>query len=100
MTEMERPPVRGLARVVSLAAIVCAVFAGTLFIVIIVLGSGGSTSVSAVFGPIAIVATGVGLVAAVTAITRSRVRTVGITALVILLPCAFLSFLQLVALSS
>ena len=90
----------GIDRVVSLAAIVCAVFAGTLFIVIIVLGSGGSTSLADVFGPIAISVTVLGLVAAVTAVTRPRVRTVGIMTLVVLLPCALLSLLTVVALTS
>jgi hypothetical protein len=100
VSETDRPELRGWPRVVSLAAIVLAIFAGTIFIVIIVLGSGGDTSVSTVFGPIAIAATALGLVAGVAAVVPRRSRVLGVLALLILAPCVLLSLLNLVALTA
>ena len=100
MSDTERPPLTGFARVVSLAAITLAVFAGTIFIVVIVLGSGGVQSVARVFGPLGIGATVLGLVAAVFAITQQRTRVLGITALLVLLPSVVLSLLTIVAANS
>ncbi|WP_213815800.1 hypothetical protein [Glaciihabitans sp. dw_435] len=100
MSESERPPLRGVSRVVSLAAITFAIFAGTLFIVIIVLGSGGSRSVAEVFGPVAIGATVLGLITAIWALFGARTRTLGIITLLVLVPCVVLSLLRLVAMAS
>ena len=100
MTDGERPPLTGLPRLFSLAAITLAVLAGTLFIVVIVLGSGGVASIADVFGPIAIGATALGFLSAITALFYRRARTLAITALVILIPCLVLSLLTLVALHS
>jgi hypothetical protein len=79
--------------VVALTALILAILAGTIFIVIIVL-------VSAVFGPIAIAATALGLVAGIAAVITARSRVLGILALAILAPCVLLSLLNVVALSS
>jgi hypothetical protein len=100
VSEVDRPPLTGLARVVSLAAIMFTVVAGTIFVMIIVLGSVGDTNLADVFGPIAIGATVLGMVAAIAAIARVRTRVLGILCLVVLLPCVVLSLLTLVALSS
>jgi hypothetical protein len=90
MSDTERPPIRGFARAVSLAAITLAVFAGTIFIVVIVLGSGGDTNLARVLG----------LAAAIYAITQERTRVVGITVLLVLLPSCVLSLLTIVAANS
>jgi hypothetical protein len=100
MSDTERPPIRGFARAVSLAAITLAVFAGTIFIVVIVLGSGGDTNLARVFGPIGIASTVLGLAAAIYAITQERTRVVGITVLLVLLPSCVLSLLTIVAANS
>lgn len=100
VSETDRPELHGFARAISVSAITLAVFAGTLFIVVIVLGSGGSTSVAQLFGPIAIGATAIGIAAAVVATVQRRTRTVGITALLVLVPCVVLSLLTIVALTS
>lgn len=99
MSDTEPPPLSGRARAISLSAIILAIFAGTVFIVVLVLGSGGSESVPQVFGPVAIVATALGLVAAIIATSARRTRTLGITALLVLLPSVVLSLLTLVALT-
>jgi hypothetical protein len=100
VSETDRPELRGWPRVVALTALILAILAGTIFIVIIVLGSAGDTSVSAVFGPIAIAATALGLVAGIAAVITARSRVLGILALAILAPCVLLSLLNVVALSS
>ena len=100
VSETDRPELRGAERVVSLAAIMLAIFAGTVFIVVIVLGSGGSRTVSDAFGPVAIGATALGLVAAIIATVQRRTRTLGVVALLVLLPCIVLSLLTIVALTS
>jgi hypothetical protein len=86
--------------VFSVAALVLAIFAGTVFIVIIVLGSGGVEAVAEVFRPIAIGATVLGVACAIVALVFPRARVLGITALLVLLPSCALSLLSLVALSS
>jgi hypothetical protein len=98
MSEIERPPLSGLARLVSLAAIMFTVVAGTIFVMIIVLGSGGETALADVFGPIAIGATVLGLASAIVATVQARTRTLGILCLLVLLPCVVLSLLTLIAL--
>jgi hypothetical protein len=100
MSETERPPLRGWPRVVSLAALTLAVVAGTIFIVIIVLGSGGDTRLGDVFGPIGIAATSTGIVAAIASLFDARTRVLGVLCLILLLPSVFLSVLTLVALGS
>jgi hypothetical protein len=85
---------------VSLAALLLAVLAATIFIVIIVLGSAGDTSLGAVFGPIGIAATALGLVAGITAVFTPRTRVLGVLALALLAPCVLLSLLNIVALTS
>ena len=100
VSDTEPPPLRGPARIISLAAITLAIFAGTLFIVVIVLGSGGSASVALIFGPIAIGATLFGVVAAILATGQPRTRSLGIVALLVLVPSIVLSLLTLVAFTS
>jgi hypothetical protein len=100
VSETDPLPLTGLARVTSLAAIMFTVVAGTVFVMVIVLGSGGDTTLAAVFGPIAIGATVVGLAAAVSATVRARTRVIGILCLAVLLPCVVLSLLTLVALAT
>ena len=100
MSELDRPPLTGLARIVSLAAIMFTVVAGTIFVMVIVLGSGGDTDLAGVFGPIAIGATVLGIVAAIAAVVRARTRVLGILCLLVLLPCVVLSLLTLVALNT
>ncbi|PRY69922.1 hypothetical protein B0I08_10144 [Glaciihabitans tibetensis] len=100
MSEGDPPPLTGLARVVSLAAIMFTVVAGTIFVMVIVLGSGGDTTLAAVFGPVAIGATILGLASAVSATVRARTRVLGILCLLVLLPCVVLSLLTLVALNT
>lgn len=100
MSDTEPTPLRGWERVVSQASIVLAVLAGTIFITIIVLGSGGSDRLSAVYGPIGIGATVLGLVTAIISVSRTRTRVLGITSLVVLVPCVVLALLTIVALGS
>jgi hypothetical protein len=98
--EFEPVPLKGFPRIAAQGGLVLAIFAGTIFIIIVVLGAGGSEHLAPVFGPVAIGATGLGLVGAVIAIVNRRSRTLGITTLVILLPCLLLSLLTVVAISS
>jgi hypothetical protein len=100
VSEIDRPPLTGVARLVSLAAIMFTVVAGTIFVMIIVLGSIGDTNLADVFGPIAIGSTVLGIVAAVAAAVRVRTRVLGTLCLLVLLPCVVLSLLTLVALTS
>jgi hypothetical protein len=100
VSDTERPPLKGFARAISLTAITLAVLAGTIFIVVIVLGSGGVQSVAQVFGPIGIAATVLGVAASIFAITQQRTRVLGITALLVLLPSCVLSLLTIVAANS
>jgi hypothetical protein len=100
VSDVDRPPLSGAARLVSLAAIMLTVLAGTIFVMIIVLGSVGETRLAEVFGPIAIGATAVGIVAAIAAAVRARTRVLGILCLLVLLPCVVLSLLTLVALNT
>ncbi len=87
-------------RLAAQGALTLAITAGSLFILIVVLGTGGSTELADIFGPIAVVATVLGIVTGILATINPRTRTVGITALFILVPCLFLSALTLVALLS
>lgn len=100
MSETERPPLRGWPRVVSLAAILFAVLAGTIFIVVIVLGSGGDTRLGSVFGPVGIAATVIGLITAIAALVNRQSRVLGVLAIILLLPSVVLSALTLVAIAS
>lgn len=91
---------RGWPRVASLAAILLAVLAGTIFIVVIVLGSGGDTRLGSVFGPVGIAATVLGCVAAVATLFHRQSRVLGVLAIILLLPSVVLSALTLVAIAS
>ena len=95
--EFEPVPLRGFARLAAQGGLLLAVFAGTIFLVIVILGAGGSQHLAPVFGPVAVVATALGLIAGVIAIVNPRSRGLGITTVVILLPCTLLSFLTIVA---
>ncbi|MCU1508072.1 MAG: hypothetical protein JWQ12_337 [Glaciihabitans sp.] len=95
--DLEDVPLRGIPRVAAQGGLVLAIFAGTIFLIIVVLGAGGSQHLAPVFGPVAIGATALGLVAAIVAVAQPRSRTLGITTLIILLPCTVLSFLTVVA---
>lgn len=91
-------PVPTTARVAAQWGLTLSVFAGMLFIVVLVLGVGGSADLVAWFAPAAVLVTAVGLVAAVIATRNSRTRSLGITALFILVPCVVLSGLTIIAL--
>lgn len=93
-------PLTWLQRGVIVAAILLAVIAATIFVVVLVVGSGGGAEVGRIFSPIAIAATALGLVASLAAVVDARTRTVGITTMLVLVPCAFLAALSLVALGS
>ena len=97
MTEFESEPLRGGARVISQAALVLAILAGTIFVVVIVLGSGGQTSVAEVFGPIGVVVTVVGLIVGLIGLANKRTRTLAFISLLVLVPSIFLSFFAIIA---
>ncbi len=99
MTQPTQPPGRPV-RLVALAAMVLSVLAITIFVVILLMGMGGSTEVGRVFGPFGIAATVLGLVAAVWATLDRETRAAGVVSLAILVPCVFLAFVSLVALLS
>src|SRR5690554_6429179 len=87
-------------RIVVTAAVVFTVLAVTLFVIILIFGGLGATQMSRLFSPIAIGATVLGLVGSIAAITYDRTRFLGITTTLVLVPCALLSALGLVALFS
>ena len=94
-----RPLERG-EQFIALGAIMAASIAATVFVVVLVLGADGATEVGRVFSPIAVVATVVALVFGVLALMRTRIRAVGATTLIVVVPCLFLSLLSIVALTS
>jgi hypothetical protein len=89
-----------LVRIMALAAMVLSILAITIFVMILLLGTGGSTEVGRVFGPFGIAATVLGLVAAVWATLHRGTRAAGVVSLAILVPCVFLAFVSTVALIS
>ncbi len=98
--DAELRPLTRAEQVVALAAIISATLAATVFVVVLVLGSGGATEVSRVFSPIAIVATSLAIVFSIWAVSTSRLRTVGVTTLIVAAPCLLLSFISILALTS
>lgn len=94
-----RPLERG-EQIIALGAIMAASIAATVFIVVLVLGADGATEVGRVFSPIAVGATLVALVFGVLGVMRARIRAVGVTTLIVVVPCLFLSLLSIVALIS
>lgn len=100
MSTSEREPLTRTERAIAIMAITLAALAATIFVVVLILGSGGATEVGRYFSPIAIAATVVGLVFAIWAVAVRRLRPVGITTLAIFVPCVLLSALSAVALVS
>jgi hypothetical protein len=87
-------------RTVMIVAVTFTVLAATIYVVVLLLGGATASEVGRVFLPVAIAATGIALVASIAAIVDERSRTVGITTAIVLVPCAFLAALSLVALFS
>ena len=100
MVGQDPAPQTRLTRTVSLAAVMFAVLAPVLYIVIFGLISVGVDSAGRVYSPFAITATLLGLVSSIWAITIPRARIVGITTLLVLVPCVFLAVLSVVAIFS
>lgn len=94
-----RPLERG-EQIIALGAITAASIAATVFVVVLVLGADGATTVGRVFSPIAVAATLAAVVFGVLAVIRQRIRSVGVTTLIVAVPCLFLSLLSVVALTS
>lgn len=93
-------PQTQLTRMVSLVAIMFAVLAPVIFVLTFFLVSIGLTQAGRAFSPFGIVATAIGLVASIWAVTLPRTRVVGITTLLVILPCTFLAALGVVSLLS
>ena len=93
-------PLEPREQIVALGAIMAASIAATVFVVVLVLGADGVTEVGRVFSPIAVAATLAALVFGVLALIRPRIRAVGVTTLIVVIPCLFLSLLSVVALTS
>jgi hypothetical protein len=87
-------------RIVALTAMVLSVLAITIFVVILLMGIGGTTQLGLVFGPFGIAATVLGLIAAAWAAAHRETRGAGVVSLAILVPCVFLAFVSTVALLS
>lgn len=96
----EFQPISTRARLAAQWALTLAIFAGMLFIVVLVMGVGGSVDLVTWFAPAAVIVTVAGLIAAVIATRDRRTRSMGITALFILVPCVVLSGLTILALLS
>jgi hypothetical protein len=95
----ELGPPSAYQRTVMIAAVTFTVLAAIIYVLVLLLG-GGSSDIGRIFLPVAIAATGIGLVASIAAIVDERARTIGITTAIVLLPCAFLAALSFVALGS
>lgn len=93
-------PVPTTARIAAQWSLTLSVFAGTLFVVVLVLGVGGASDVVTIFAPAAVVVTVLATIGAVIALRHPRTRSVGITAAFILVPCVVLSALTIFALFS
>jgi hypothetical protein len=92
-------PPSAYQRTVMIAAATFTVLAASIYVVVLLLG-GTSSDIGRIFLPVAITATGLGLVASVASIVDQRARTIGITTAIVLLPCAFLAALSFLALGS
>jgi len=93
-------PQTATSRRVSLAAVMFSVLAPVMFVVIFLLVAVGYDTAGLTLSPFAIGATALGLVASVWALVLRRSRVVGVTTLLVMLPCAVLAALSGVALAS
>lgn len=98
MSVKDPSPQTGVTRAVSLASVMLAVLAPVLFVLIFFLASIGYTMAGPTLSPFAIAATIVGLVASIWAVVLPRTRVVGITTLLVMVPCAFLAAISVVSL--
>lgn len=81
-----------------MGAITSVTIAATVFVVVLVIGSGGAAQVARVFTPIAVAATVLSLVFGILAVANARLRAIGVTTLIVTVPCILLSLLSLIAL--
>lgn len=100
MVGQDPVPQTRITRTVSLAAVMFAVLAPVLYIVIFGLISAGVDQAGRLYAPFAITATLLGLACSIWATTIPRSRIVGITTLLVLVPCVFLATLSVLALLS
>ncbi|MFP7759890.1 hypothetical protein [Marisediminicola sp. LYQ134] len=91
-------PQTALTRTVSLAAVTFAILAPLFFVIIFFLASIGYSTAGATLSPFAILSTGLGTIAAVWAVCLARTRVVGITTLLVMVPCLFLASIALLTL--
>ncbi len=77
-----------------------AILAPVLFILIFFLLSIGYLTAGQTLAPLAILATVLGLVASAWAVALPRARVVGITTLLVIVPCTFLAALAIVSVFS
>ncbi|MEY2847518.1 MAG: hypothetical protein RI885_183 [Actinomycetota bacterium] len=101
MTGRDPVPQSQTSRLVSLSAVMFSVLAPLLFVLIFVLVTTiGYATAGRTLAPLAIGATALGLVSSVAALCIPRSRVVGVTTLLVILPCVVLAGLAVVSLVS
>jgi hypothetical protein len=100
---MRRDPVpqSQASRVVSLSAVMFSVLAPLLFVIIFLLVTTfGYSTAGRTLAPLAIGATALGLISSVAALCIPRSRVVGVTTLLVMLPCLVLASIAVFSLTS
>lgn len=92
------PPQTGFSRTISLLALMSGILAPVLFVLIFFLVSIGFATAGRVLSPLALAATVLGLTSSIAAALHPRTRSLGITILLVMVPCVFLGIISLLGL--
>ena len=100
MVSRDPTPQTRTSRQISLAAVMFAVLAPVLYVLIFFLVFIGYDTAGRTLSPFAITATAAGLVSSIWAVCLPRSRVVGITTLLVMVPCTVLAALAVISLLS
>lgn len=100
MVMRDPDPATPVSRTVAFAAALFAIVAPVVFLVILGLGSIGVTDAGRTFAPFAITATVLGTIASIWAIVIPRTRGIGITTMVVMVPCLVLAALNILSIAT